>query len=152
MFFLNCAARSNSRDCCTAIFIITTSCSIRSEVGWPLIKGVVGELEYVGAVMRNPAEGLELFLTSSTIERRLEQLATRLNLATNARCAGRLQAVLSAIWSVEDGFAVDASNTALRLAESLGKCSESETASWSGAIVIGWLLAVSLCQPLCNRA
>ena len=92
-----------------------------SDRGWLAIdpKGVFGELEYeVGAVMRNPAEGLRLFLSSSTIERRLEQLATGLSL--NYERALRwtfAQAVLSAIWSVEDGYGVDATNSALRLAE-----------------------------------
>lgn len=91
--------------------------------GWLAIdpKGVFGELEYeVGAVMRNPAEGLELFLTSSTIERRLEQLATRLNL--NYERALRwtfAQAVLSAIWSVEDGSKLDEAAPVLRLAETV---------------------------------
>jgi streptomycin 6-kinase len=92
-----------------------------SDRSWLAIdpKGVFGELEYeVGAVMRNPAESLPLFLSSSAIERRLEQLATRLSL--NYERALRwtfAQAVLSAIWSVEDGDAVDATNTALRLTE-----------------------------------
>ena len=81
-------------------------------------KGVVGEIEYeVGAVLRNPYEQPELFLSRSTIERRLQQFAKKLNLDFERALAWAFaQAVLSAIWSIEDGFAVDATNPALRLA------------------------------------
>ena len=92
-----------------------------SNRGWLAIdpKGVIGELEYeVGAVLRNPFERPELFLSRPTIERRLEQFTTRLNLDFERALAWSFaQAVLSAIWAIEDGFAVDATNPALRLAE-----------------------------------
>lgn len=92
-----------------------------SDRGWLAIdpKGVVGEIEYeVGAVLRNPFERPEVFLSPSTIERRLKQFAGRLNLDFERALAWSFaQAVLSAIWTVEDGFAVDATNPALRLAE-----------------------------------
>ena len=94
-----------------------------AERGWLAIdpKGVVGELEYeVGAVLRNPGERPDLFLSTSTIERRLVQFEARLNLNYERMLAWAFaQAVLSAIWWVEDGFAVDAKNPALRLAQLL---------------------------------
>ena len=91
-----------------------------ADRGWLAIdpKGVVGEIEYeIGAALRNPFEQPELFLSRSTIERRLGQFTSRLNLNYERALAwGFAQAVLSAIWSIEDGFAVDATNPALRLA------------------------------------
>jgi len=92
-----------------------------SDRGWLAIdpKGVIGELEYeIGAVLRNPYEKPELFVSHSTIERRLEQFTKRLNLDYERTLRwGFAQAVLSAIWSIEDGFAVDETNSALKLAE-----------------------------------
>lgn len=92
-----------------------------SNRGWLAIdpKGVVGEIEYeVGAVLRNPFERPELFLSRPTIERRLEQFTTRLDLNYERALAWSFaQAVLSAIWGFEDGFVVDMTNPALRLAE-----------------------------------
>ena len=92
-----------------------------SDRGWLAIdpKGVVGETEYeVGAALRNPYELPDLFLSRPTIERRLEQFTTRLHLDFERALAWAFaQAVLSAIWTVEDGFAVDATNPALRLAQ-----------------------------------
>ena len=91
--------------------------------GWLAIdpKGVFGEIEYeVGAVMRNPVECLELFLTCSVIERRLEQLAARLNLSYERALRWSFaQAVLSAIWSVEDGDELDETSPVVRLAETV---------------------------------
>ena len=92
-----------------------------SDRGWLGIdpKGVVGEIEYeIGAFMRNPFERPELFLSPSTIERRLKQFTARLDLDFERALAWSFaQAVLSAIWMIEDGFAVPATNPALRLAE-----------------------------------
>ncbi|HEY3027799.1 MAG TPA: aminoglycoside phosphotransferase family protein [Pyrinomonadaceae bacterium] len=94
-----------------------------SKRGWLAIdpKGVIGEIEYeIGAVLRNPFERPELFAARSTIERRLNQFARRLNLDTGRALAwGFAQAVLSAIWSIEDGFAVNATNPPLRLANAI---------------------------------
>ena len=91
-----------------------------ADRGWLAIdpKGVVGEIEYeIGAALRNPFEQPELFLSRSTIERRLGQFTSRLNLNYERALAwGLAQAVLSAIWNIEDGFAVDATNPSLRLA------------------------------------
>src|SRR5512132_4359180 len=53
-----------------------------SNRGWLAIdpKGVIGELEYeIGAVLRNPGERPDLFLSTSTIERRVRQFEARLN-------------------------------------------------------------------------
>ena len=92
-----------------------------AERGWLAIdpKGVVGEIEYeIGAFVRNPVAQPELFLSRATIERRLSQLTTRLNLDYQRALGWAFaQAVLSAIWSIEDGIAVAATDPALRLAE-----------------------------------
>jgi streptomycin 6-kinase len=92
-----------------------------SQRSWLAIdpKGVIGELEYeIGAILRNPIERPELFLVPATIQRRSEQLASKLNLNTERVVAWAFtQAVLSAIWDIEDGYEVDAMNPALRLAE-----------------------------------
>lgn len=92
-----------------------------SHRGWLAIdpKGVIGELEYeVGAALRNPYENPELFISRSTIERRLEQFTSKLNLDYERTLRWAFaQAVLSAIWLIEDGFAVNEMTPALRLAE-----------------------------------
>lgn len=91
-----------------------------ADRGWLAIdpKGVVGEIEYeVGAFLRNPFERPDLFLSHSAIERRLKQLTARLNLDYERAVAWSFaQAVLSAIWTIEDGFVVDATNQSIRLA------------------------------------
>lgn len=88
--------------------------------GWLAVdpKGVMGELEYeIGAVMRNPVEYPELFLSPSVVKRRLKQFTQRLNLDYDRTLRWAFsQAVLSAIWEVEDVIEVDAGNSALRLA------------------------------------
>lgn len=94
-----------------------------SRRGWLAIdpKGVVGEIEYeIGAVLRNPIERPDFFASPVTVERRLKHFASRLNLDFRRALAwGFAQAILSAIWSVEDGFAVDARNPSLRLADAI---------------------------------
>ena len=91
--------------------------------GWTAIdpKGVVGELEYeVGALLRNPIEQPELLTNRATIEHRLEILTTRLPLNhTRALKWSFAQAVLSAIWDVEDGYSVTPNHPALLLANTL---------------------------------
>jgi len=91
-----------------------------ADRGWLAIdpKGVVGELEYeVGAALRNPVERPDLFASASTVERRLKQFSSILTLDVERALAwGFAQAVLSAVWQVEDGFRVDTTNAALRLA------------------------------------
>jgi streptomycin 6-kinase len=88
--------------------------------GWLAIdpKGVVSEVEYeVGAFLRNPFERPELFLSCPRIERRVTLFANKLKLNYERMLGwGFAQAILSAIWMIEDGFAVNATNPALRLA------------------------------------
>ena len=94
-----------------------------SNRGWVAIdpKGVVGELEYeIGAALRNPIERPELFLSRPTIERRLKQFTSKLNLDFERMLGWSFaQAVLSAIWEIEDGFVLDATNPSLRLANAI---------------------------------
>jgi streptomycin 6-kinase len=78
-----------------------------AERGWIAIdpKGVVGEVEYeLGAMLRNPVEHPDLFTDPVTIGRRVDQLASELSL-DRRRIVGWAfaQAVLSAIWEIEDG-------------------------------------------------
>jgi streptomycin 6-kinase len=94
-----------------------------TDRGWLAIdpKGVVGELEYeIGAVLRNPNERPELFLPPSVIDRRLKLFTNRLNLNYERTIGWAFaQGVLSAIWEIEDGFTVDATNPSIRLAEAI---------------------------------
>jgi streptomycin 6-kinase len=91
--------------------------------GWCAIdpKGVVGELEYeIGAALRNPIDRPELFATLEIVERRLDQFGLALGIDVGrARGWCFAQAVLSAIWSCEDGEAVDDSMPVLQLARAL---------------------------------
>jgi streptomycin 6-kinase len=93
------------------------------ERGWTAIdpKGVVGELEYeVGALLRNPIEYPELFTNRAVIERRLEILTRLLPLDPSRILQWSFaQAVLSAIWGVEDGHRVAPNHPALALANTL---------------------------------
>ena len=91
--------------------------------GWLAIdpKGVVGEVEYeVGALLRNPVELPAILSNPATIEQRIRTLSSRLNLdAGRVLRWGFAQAVLSAIWYVEDGYVIDASNPSLQLARAI---------------------------------
>ena len=91
--------------------------------GWVAIdpKGVVGELEYeVGAILRNPGEQPDLFCSREVIERRLRTLTDSLQLDYRRTLQWSFaQAVLSAIWGVEDGYAVESTHPALRLAQTI---------------------------------
>ena len=95
--------------------------------GWVAIdpKGVVGELEYeIGAALRNPNERPDLCASPEAIERRLEIFYAALGIDVDrARAWAFAQAVLSAIWSVEDGRAVDGNNAALRVARAIEQSS-----------------------------
>ena len=94
-----------------------------NERGWVAIdpKGVVGELEYeVGALLRNPVERPQLFANAATVNRRLETLTSLLHLDhTRVLRWSFAQAVLSAIWDVEDGYDLEATNPSLLLAQVL---------------------------------
>lgn len=93
------------------------------ERGWTAIdpKGVVGEVEYeIGASLRNPWESPGMFARPEAVERRLRIYEKILKIDfKRALRWGFAQAVLSAIWSVEDGFAIDDGNPALRLANAI---------------------------------
>ena len=94
-----------------------------SDRGWIAIdpKGVIGAIEYeIGASLRNPNEKPELFASAESIERRLKCFEAKLKLDYDRALAWAFaQAVLSAIWSIEDGFAVGAENPSLRLADAI---------------------------------
>lgn len=91
--------------------------------GWLAIdpKGVVGEVEYeIGAALRNPFERPDLFVDSGRIERRVSHFSSRLTVDGGRVLAWAFtQAVLSAIWTIEDGFSVDADNPSLMLATAI---------------------------------
>ena len=91
--------------------------------GWLAIdpKGVVGELEYeIGAALRNPYDRPELFTSPEIIQERVARFAPALNVdPTRVRAWGFSQAVLSAVWSVEDGEAVTPEDARLLLASAL---------------------------------
>ena len=91
--------------------------------GWIAIdpKGVVGEMEYeLGPMLRNPVELPELFLNPVTIRRRLDILITTLNLSPSRVLRWSFaQAVLSAIWDIEDGYPICPTHPTLRFAHAL---------------------------------
>ena len=91
--------------------------------GWVAVdpKGVVGELEFeIGAALRNPWEAPSVFTDPATVRRRVVSLAGALDL-DGSRVLGWAfaQAVLAAIWIVEDEGRVDSGCNCLRLAETL---------------------------------
>ncbi len=94
-----------------------------SDRGWLAIdpKGVVGEIEYeIGAILRNPQEMPELCASTTIIEGRIRLLAGGLNLdCDRVRAWSFVQAVLSAVWGIEDGHTVDATDPSLLLAHAL---------------------------------
>jgi len=95
--------------------------------GWVAIdpKGVIGELEYeIGAALRNPFERPDLLASAEVIERRLARFHDALGIDVDrARAWAFAQGVLTAIRSIEDGHAVDASAPALRLATAIEQSS-----------------------------
>jgi streptomycin 6-kinase len=94
-----------------------------SERGWLAIdpKGVVGELAYeLGAALRNPGEQPELFGQPATIENRVDCFAKALSLDP-VRVLGWAfaQAVLSALWELEDDGALNAGTGWIALANAI---------------------------------
>ena len=91
--------------------------------GWVTIdpKGVVGELEYeLGAIIRNPIELPDFFTQREIIQRRLRILTDALHLNYQRALQWAFaQAVLSAIWDVEDGQLVETDHAALVLAQTI---------------------------------
>jgi streptomycin 6-kinase len=80
-------------------------------------KGVVGELEYeIGAILRNPVGYPDVFASISTIERRVEFLVNQLSLNFERVLRWTFaQAVLSAIWEIEDGQSGPSTDFAAKL-------------------------------------
>lgn len=91
--------------------------------GWLAIdpKGVVGEIEYeIGAALRNPIERAELFADAATVEARIERFASRLAIDSDRVLRWAFaQAVLAAIWELEDGADVTPQHPFIRLAEAI---------------------------------
>ena len=91
--------------------------------GWLAIdpKGVVGEIEYeIGAALRNPVDRPDLCASREILQRRIQIFEQALHLDTvRAVRWAFAQAVLSAIWSWEDGEPVDNANSPLLLAREI---------------------------------
>lgn len=91
--------------------------------GWLAIdpKGVVGELEYeIGAALRNPVERPDIFADPVVIQRRAHHFCHVLDLRADRVLAWAFsQAVLSAVWAIEDDSAKPIAHSSLRLAEAL---------------------------------
>jgi streptomycin 6-kinase len=94
-----------------------------SRRGWTAIdpKGVTGEVEYeVGAFLRNPTTTLPALFSPAGVERRIRRFADRLDIDFQRTLHwGFAQAVLSLLWSLEDGDAIADSSPGLLLARSL---------------------------------
>lgn len=93
-----------------------------ADRGWVAIdpKGVIGEIEYeIGAILRNPGPA-EQFGQPSVIERRLKRFESALGLNVGRALAWSFaQAVLSAIWLIEDGVPVTPTDPSVLLAQTL---------------------------------
>ena len=94
-----------------------------STRGWVAVdpKGVVGEIAFeVGAALRNPIEMPEIFTNPSVIDARIRVFSEALTL-DRSRVVGWAfgQAVLAAIWLIEDGEPVPPDHPWLTLATSL---------------------------------
>jgi streptomycin 6-kinase len=93
------------------------------ERGWLAIdpKDVIGELEYeVGAALRNPLERSDFFADSAVIRRRVDTFSEALGLrAARILAWAFAQAVLSAVWAIEDNATRPAGRPSLCLAEAL---------------------------------
>lgn len=89
--------------------------------GWVSIdpKGVVGETEFeIAAALRNPCDRPDIFAESVVIERRLRRFVATLGVDEDRTLAWAFaQAVLSAIWAIEDGLPGNVVPPVLRLAE-----------------------------------
>jgi streptomycin 6-kinase len=91
--------------------------------GWTAIdpKGVVAEMEFeIGTLLRNPCGHPELYSEATVVERRIVLLAAELALdATRIVEWSFAQAVLSAIWTIEDHGIIDPADAALCLAKTV---------------------------------
>jgi len=93
------------------------------ERGWLAIdaKGVTGEVEYeIGPALRNPHEAATQFTTPAIVERRVGQFVSELGLDRMRTLKWAFaQAVLSAIWVIEDEGTLGNANRGILLAESI---------------------------------
>lgn len=91
--------------------------------GWTVIdpKGVTGEVEYeIGAFLRNPTTTLHEHFSPTAVARRIRRFADRLDIDPQRTLHwGFAQAVLSLVWSLEDGDVVVESDPVLLLATSI---------------------------------
>ena len=91
--------------------------------GWLAIdpKGVVGEVEFeLGAMLRNPVELPDSVSNQASLEQRIAILCSRLGLDPGRVLRWAFaQAVLSAIWGVQDGYVVDSRSAPLQLARTI---------------------------------
>lgn len=94
-----------------------------AQRGWLAVdpKGVVGELAYeIGAALRNPIERAAMFTAPATIQRRVEHFAGVLGLSANRILGWAFaQAVLAAIWEVEDTGVLETGAGFLALANAI---------------------------------
>jgi streptomycin 6-kinase len=94
-----------------------------SARGWLAVdpKGCVGETEYeIGASLRNPLENPDVFAAAQRVERRLKTFDAELGLnASRALGWSWTQAVLAAIWLVEDGSPVEGGHPFLTVASTI---------------------------------
>jgi streptomycin 6-kinase len=101
-----------------------------SQRGWLAIdpKGVVGELAFeVGAALRNPCERPERYAAPATIRRRVDYFARTLQLDSARIFAWAFaQAVLAAIWELEDDGALGAGVAWIGFASALGSMLDGE--------------------------
>ena len=91
--------------------------------GWVAVdpKDVIGEIEYeAGAALRNPSERPDLFADPAVIQRRVERFTRELGLDdARAQSWAFAQAVIAAIWGIEDGIRVEPDHGWLALANAL---------------------------------
>jgi streptomycin 6-kinase len=91
--------------------------------GWLAVdpKGVIAEPEYeVGAALRNPFDRPVLFADPATIRKRVDRFARDLALdATRVLSWAFAQAVLSAVWTVEDGLEITPDHNGIALATAI---------------------------------
>jgi streptomycin 6-kinase len=91
--------------------------------GWLAVdpKGVFGEMEYeIGAALRNPVEQPDLFVDAMTVEKRLNVFASKLRIdAERALRWTFAQAVLAALWKLEDGADLTPHDPFVRFAETI---------------------------------
>jgi streptomycin 6-kinase len=96
---------------------------IDRDRGWLAIdpKGVIGEIEYeIGAALRNPVERTDRFADAAIVEKRLSRFASKLEIDSERALRWAFaQAVLAAIWELEDGAEVTPEHPFIRLAEAI---------------------------------